>query len=141
MVQRIGVIALIVIIIIGGGVYAYKGLVPPPQKEAQGPVYSTKPVTRGDITIGVEATGPLNPSRSGGIQAPGSYQDAESGLIQYTIVELLAQEGEEVKMGQVIARLEAPALQTKIMSLQDEIDSEKRLCPILRAFLTMRFTI
>lgn len=127
MVQRIGVIALIVIIIIGGGVYAYKGLVPPPQKEAQGPVYSTKPVTRGDITIGVEATGPLNPSRSGGIQAPGSYQDAESGLIQYTIVELLAQEGEEVKMGQVIARLEAPALQTKIMSLQDEIDSEKRL--------------
>ncbi len=127
MVQRIGVIALIVIIIIGGGVYAYKGLVPPPQKEAQGPVYSTKPVTLGDITIGVEATGPLNPSRSGGIQAPGSYRDAESGLIQYTIVELLAQEGEEVKMGQVIARLEAPALQTKIMSLQDEIDSEKRL--------------
>jgi HlyD family secretion protein len=127
MIQRIGVIALIVIIIIGGGVYAYKGLVPPPQKETQGPVYSTKPVTRGDITIGVEATGPLNPSRSGGIQAPGSYRDAESGMIQYTIVELLAQEGEEVKMGQAIARLEAPALQTKIRSLQDEIDSEKRL--------------
>lgn len=126
MLNRIGIIALIVTIIIGGGVYAYKSLVPP-QKESKGPVYSTKPVTRGDITVGVEATGPLNPSRSGGIQAPGSYQNAESGMVQYTIVELLAEEGEEVKMGQVIARLDAPALQTKIRSMLDEIDSEKRL--------------
>jgi HlyD family secretion protein len=127
MIQRIGVIALIVIIVIGGGVYAYKGLVPPPQEEAQGPVYSTKPVTRGDISVGVEATGPLNPSRSGGIQAPGSYRDAETSSIQYTIVELLAEEGEEVKMGQVIARLEAPALETRLKNLQDEINVEKRL--------------
>jgi HlyD family secretion protein len=127
MIQRIGVIALIVIIVIGGGVYAYKGLVPPPQEEAQGPVYSTKPVTRGDISVGVEATGPLNPSRSGGIQAPGSYRDAETSSIQYTIVELLAEEGEEVKMGQVIARLEAPALETRLKNLKDEINVEKRL--------------
>ncbi|NLZ51982.1 MAG: efflux RND transporter periplasmic adaptor subunit, partial [Thermoanaerobacteraceae bacterium] len=95
MAQRILMIALIIVIVIGGGIYAYKELVPPPAQEAQGPVYSTKPVTRGDITVGVEVSGPLNPSRSGGIQAPGgrNYYEMPSSNIQYTLVEILAEEG------------------------------------------------
>ena len=68
MAQRILMIALIIVVVIGGGFYAYRELVPPPAQETQGPVYSTKPVTRGDITVGIDVTGPLNPSRGGGIQ-------------------------------------------------------------------------
>lgn len=128
MTQRILMIALILVIAIGGGFYAYRELVPPPKQEALGPVYSTKEVTRGDITVGIDVTGPLNPSRSGGIQAPGgrNYYDAPGPSIQYTLVEILAEEGTEVKMGQVIAKLAAPELQSQLKSAQDEVDSEKR---------------
>ncbi|WP_286680123.1 efflux RND transporter periplasmic adaptor subunit [Tepidanaerobacter sp. EBM-49] len=128
MAQRILTIALIVVIVMGGGFYAYKELLPPPKEESQGPIYSTKPVTKGDISVGVNVTGPLNPSRSGSIQAPGmrNYYDVSSSNIQYTLVEILAEEGTEVKMGQVIARLAAPELQSKIKNAQDELESAKK---------------
>ncbi len=128
MMQRILMIALIIVVVIGGGFYAYKELLPPPEQEAQGPVYSTKPVVRGDITVGIDVTGPLNPSRSGSIQAPGgrNYYEMSAEDIQYTLVEILAEEGTEVKMGQVIARLAAPELQTQIKNAQDELESEKK---------------
>lgn len=124
MVQRIIMIILIISIVFGGGFYAYRELVPPPKQEAQGPIYSTKPVTRGDISVGVDATGPLNPSRSGGIQAPG-FRDPAAGNTQYILTEQLAQEGQEVKRGQVIAKLSAPELQTQIDTLESEIRSDK----------------
>jgi multidrug resistance efflux pump len=82
-------------------------------------------VTRGDISVGVEATGPLNPSRSGGIQAPGGFRDPSTTSVQYTISEYLAEEGSEVKQGQLIARLEAPDLEIQIENLRDELESEK----------------
>ena len=128
MAQRILMIALIIVIVMGGGLYAYRELVPPPVQEAQGPIYSTKPVTRGDISVGVEVSGPLNPSRSGSIMAPGgrNYYDISSSNIQYTLVEILAEEGEAVQMGQVIARLAAPQLQNQIKNVQNELDNEKR---------------
>ena len=59
MAQRIMMIALILIVVIGGGFYAFKELVPPPSQETQGPIYSTKPVTRGNISVGIDVTGPL----------------------------------------------------------------------------------
>jgi HlyD family secretion protein len=128
MAQRILMIALIIVIVIGGGFYAYRELVPPPVQEAQGPVYSTKPATRGDITVGIDVTGPLNPSRGGGIQAPGgrNYYEMPTSNIQYTLVDILAEEGSEVKMGQIIAKLAAPELQTQIKNAKDELESEKK---------------
>lgn len=129
MAQRILMIALIIVIAIGGGFYAFKELVPPPEQETQGPVYSTKPVAKGDITVGIDVTGSLNPSRSGSIQAPGGrnyYEMPSSSNIQYTLVEILAEEGAEVKMGQVIARLAAPELQTQLKNAQNELDTEER---------------
>ncbi|MCR4429925.1 MAG: efflux RND transporter periplasmic adaptor subunit [Tepidanaerobacteraceae bacterium] len=124
MAQRVLMIFLILAIVFGGGFYAYKQLVPPPVQEAQGPVYSTKPVTRGDISVGVDVTGSLNPSRSGGIQAPGSNEYSAEN-VQYILSEILAQEGDEVKQGQVIAKLVAPGLQAQIDSLESEIRSNK----------------
>jgi len=57
-------------------------------------------------------SGSLNPSRSGSIFAPGgrNYYDISSSNIQYTLVEILAEEGEAVQMGQVIARLAGPSV-------------------------------
>ncbi|MDI3481918.1 MAG: HlyD family secretion protein [Tepidanaerobacteraceae bacterium] len=124
MAQRFFMIFLIVTIVFGGGFYAYRQLVPPPVQEAQGPVYSTKPVTRGDISVGVDVTGTLNPSRSGGIQVPGS-REYSADNVQYILSEILAQEGEEVKQGQVIAKLVAPGLQSQIDSLESEIRANK----------------
>jgi len=124
MTQRIIMILLIIAIVLGGGFYAYSQLIPPPQQEAQGPVYSTKPVTRGDLTVGVDVTGSLNPSSSGSIRAPGS-RDYTGQSTQYVITEILAEEGTEVKQGQVIARVEAPGLQTQLDSLESEIKSNK----------------
>ena len=133
MAQRILMIALIIVIVIGGGFYAYRELVPPPAQETQGPVYSTKPVTKGDITVGIDVTGPLNPSRGGGIQAPGgrNYYEMPTSSIQYTLVEILVEEGSEVKMGQVIARLAAPELQTQIKNAKDELESENKFLSAL----------
>ncbi|MGI6605411.1 MAG: efflux RND transporter periplasmic adaptor subunit [bacterium] len=124
MTQRIVMIFLIVAIVFGGGFYAYRQLVPPPAQEAQGPIYSTKAVTRGDIAVGVEITGSLNPSRSGGIMVPGS-RDYTGQSIQFVISEILAEEGQEVKAGETIAKLVAPGLQSQIDALQKEIQSNR----------------
>jgi len=128
MAQRILMIALIIVIVIGGGFYAYRELVPPPVEEAQGSIYSTKPVIRGDISVGVEVSGSLNPSRSGSIMAPGgrNYYEMTSSNIQYTLVEILAEEGSAVKLGQVIARLAAPELQNQIKKVKSDLDNEKK---------------
>ncbi len=128
MAQRIMMIALILIVVIGGGFYAFKELVPPPSQETQGPIYSTKPVTRGNISVGIDVTGPLNPSRSGSIQAPGARNPYEmpTSDIQYTLVEILVEEGSTVEMGQVIAKLAAPELQTQLKRAEDELKSERK---------------
>ena len=124
MLQKIITIGLIVVIVLGGGYYAYQQLVPPPEEGAQGPVYSTKPVERGDISVGVETSGPLNPSSGGGIQVPGYY--GMSGGISYVIEEVLIKEGDEVKKGQLLVRLDAPDLEAKIKTLEDRLKSDKK---------------
>ncbi|NJD03602.1 MAG: efflux RND transporter periplasmic adaptor subunit, partial [Ruminiclostridium sp.] len=67
MAQRIIIIFLILVIVLGGGMYAYKELMPPAEQEASGPVYSTKAVVRGNIAVGVETIGGLDPSQQGGL--------------------------------------------------------------------------
>ncbi|NLP37413.1 MAG: efflux RND transporter periplasmic adaptor subunit [Firmicutes bacterium] len=128
MLQRLLTILVIVLIVLGGGYYAYQQLIPPSEEEALGPVYATKPVTRGDITVGVEVIGNLNPSSGGGIQVPGSMYDAMSGSsITYVISEVLVGEGDVVQQGQLLVKLDAPDLGIKIQNLQSELEAERRL--------------
>lgn len=126
MTQRIIMIAVILVIVLGGGLYAYKQLVPPVEQETQGPVYSTEPVARGNISVGVDTTGQLNPSRSGGIRAPG-FRGSAGGAIEYVIDEYFVEEGDEVKKGQVIARLEAPNLESEIESLEERLQTDREM--------------
>lgn len=124
--QKVLTIVVIVGVVIGGGYYAYQQLLPPPTEEAQGPRYTTKPAIRGDIAVGVEAVGPLNPTSGGGIQVPG-YRDGSSGSsIGYVIQDVLVKEGDEVKKGQLLVRLGAPSLDTQIKNLEKRIVEDKK---------------
>jgi len=126
--QRLLTILIIVLIVLGGGYYAYQQLIPPPEEDATGPIYATKPVTRGDISVGVEVVGTLSPSSGGGIQVPGSmYGGMSGGGITYVISEVLVKEGDVVQQGQLLVKLDAPDLETKLQSLQAELETERKL--------------
>jgi HlyD family secretion protein len=122
--QRIVAIVLVVVIVLGGGYFAYTQLMPSDVEEAQGPLYATQAVVRGDISVGVDVTGQLNPSRSGGIQAP---RRSGSGGSQttYIIEELLKKEGDDVKKGEVIVRLEAINLDTEVENKRKKLENDK----------------
>lgn len=131
MIQRLLMILFIVVVVVGGGFYAYQQLVPPPDDKAQGPVYATEPVTRGDISVGVDASGPLNPSRGGGIQAPGGYgpmgpMSSGSGPTSYIIEEVLVKEGDQVSQGQVLVKLSATELLLQIKAKEDKLRADKK---------------
>ncbi len=122
-------ILVILAVVVGGGFYAYKELMPPPEQKTLGPVYSTKKVIRGDISVGVEATGQLNPSNSGGLTIPGDYRSAQD--IQMVLDEYFFKEGDSVQQGEVVALLAAPSIHTKIeqkeKELQDKINQLSNL--------------
>ena len=134
MVQRIIIIFLILVIVLGGGMYAYKELMPPVDQETTGPVYSTKEVVRGNISVGVETVGGLDPSQQGGLRVPGGFKGEMSGSQQYTILEYLVKEGDDVKAGQLIAKLDSPGLETNLQTKQEELDGKSQqlaeLCQI-----------
>lgn len=123
MAQRIIIIFLILVIVLGGGMYAYKELMPPAEQEAAGPVYSTKNVVRGDISVGVETSGGLDPSNQGGLRIPGDYR---SGNVQYTLKELFVKDGDVVKAGQLVAKLDSPGLETSLKTKQEELDAKSQ---------------
>lgn len=131
MIKKLFMILVILVIVLGGGLYAYKELVPPPAEKTEGPVYSTKPVVRGNISVGVEATGTLNPSNSGGLVVPGDYRTAAD--IQMVIDEYLFKEGDAVKQGEVVVKLASPNLHTKIEQKQRDLEDKiKQLSNLIR---------
>ncbi|NJD04037.1 MAG: efflux RND transporter periplasmic adaptor subunit, partial [Ruminiclostridium sp.] len=87
-----------------------------------GPVYSTKAVVRGNIAVGVETIGGLDPSQQGGLRVPGNMKGGmDVSQQQYTILEYLVKEGDSVKAGQLVARLDSPGLKTSIATKQEEL--------------------
>lgn len=121
--QRIITIALILIIILGGGLYAYKQLVPPQTQETQGPVYATKEVIRGDISVGVNTTGMLNPTRGGGIRVPGE-RSYDGTPITFVLDKILVKDGDEVKNGQVIAMLKSYDLEVQLEEKRSKLEAK-----------------
>lgn len=117
-------ILIVVAIVIGGGYYAIKQLMPEKTEEVQGPIYSTVETKKGDISAGVEVTGQLNPTQSGGIRAPGDMYGGSSE--QYVIERFLVSEGDEVVQGQVVATLLATDLNNKVKDLQEQIESQRK---------------
>lgn len=131
MAQRIIIIFLILVIVLGGGMYAYKELMPQPEQETSGPVYSTKEVVRGNISVGVETSGGLDASQSGGLRVAGNYR---GDAVQYTILEFFVKDGDPVKAGQLVAKLGSSGLDTSLSAKQEELESKSEqladLCQI-----------
>lgn len=127
MIQRILMILVILVTVLGGGYYAYRELVPPPPAETMGPVYATRPVTRGNLSVGVEAVGPLNPTRGGEIVVPGGPGPMGPGTAavgNYSITEILVKEGDEVRQGQLLVKLNASDLQGQIATVEEQLQTE-----------------
>lgn len=124
MFKKISSILIVVILISLGGFYAYNELVPKNTDENENKIiYSTENVKKGDIKVGVESTGSLNPSNNGSLKVPGNRYNGES--FTYVIKELLKKEGQEVKKGEPVIRLESSDISKNIENKSDEIKSEK----------------
>lgn len=114
---------VIVILVAVGGYWAVKTLFP--EEEVTGPVYSTSEVIRGDIEVGVDVTGSLNPSWGGSISVPGGY-NSSSTISSYIIAEVYATVGDEVSAGQPIALLAAPSISTQAEDLRKQIEVDRK---------------
>ncbi|MFW5647543.1 MAG: efflux RND transporter periplasmic adaptor subunit, partial [Candidatus Alkaliphilus sp. MAG34] len=124
MLRRTIMVVLIVIIIIGGGFYAYKQLMSGIQDADIEPAYAIYEVTRGDITVGVNTVGQLNPSAGGGINVSDALRTmGYSG--ELIIEEILAKEGDSVDKGQLLVKLSATGLDDDIADLEDQIKREE----------------
>lgn len=96
---------LIIFILIGSAGYYY--FIVKNKNKAQTYEYITKKVTKGDLSVLVNATGTLNPTNSVdiGIEVSG------------TIKEIYVDFNDEVEIGQVLAKLDTTKLQSEVDSL------------------------
>jgi multidrug efflux pump subunit AcrA (membrane-fusion protein) len=124
MANRILMIIVILAIVVFGGFYAYNELMPEEVEESKGPVYATKEVIRGDIAVGVETTGRLDPSRGGSFRAPEATDPSLMG-VQFIIDEIIAEEGTQVKQGDVIIKLASTDIEERIKKLQEDIEYQR----------------
>ncbi|WP_066506266.1 efflux RND transporter periplasmic adaptor subunit [Abyssisolibacter fermentans] len=124
MFQRVLMIILILAVVIFGGFYAYNELVPNNDvAEAQGPIYSTQDVVKGNISVGVDTSGRVNETHGGGIKIPG---DRYSGTqINYVIEKVFVEDGDSVKKDQLLVRLSSPDLDSKIKEAKDRLKSKR----------------
>jgi multidrug efflux pump subunit AcrA (membrane-fusion protein) len=122
--QKLIAIIVIVVIVLGGGIYAFRQLVPAGSRDTEGPVYATKEVIKGDISVGVNTTGMLNPTRGGGIRVPGEMRYDGGANISYILNEILVEPGDEVQNGQVMARLVSYDLESQIDQKQTQLEAK-----------------
>ena len=97
--KRFVIIVLILAVIIGGGLYGYRLYAQEKQPEA--PDFETVVVERGTILSTVSASGTIEPEA----QVLLSFKSAGR------VAEVLVQEGQEVRAGDVLARLETAELE------------------------------
>ncbi len=122
--SKVFLTVILVIVVVGGGYLAIRQLMPTNGKN-DGPIYSTYEVKRGDLTVGVEATGSLNPGYGGSIQVP--RNTSSSGTANsYIIDKLLAKEGDEVTAGQPIIQLNQPSLKGQLETAREQLASERK---------------
>lgn len=122
--QKIIAIVIIGAVVLGGGTLAFRQIMPADGHRTDGPVYATQEVVRGDISVGVNATGMLNPTRGGGIQVPGQMRFDGGPEIQYILDEILVEPGDEVEKEQVLARLISYDLESQLDQKQSQLDAK-----------------
>ncbi|MFO7888509.1 MAG: efflux RND transporter periplasmic adaptor subunit [Eubacteriales bacterium] len=125
MIKRILPIIIIIALVLTGGYYAISQLIP--EDDSQGKrevIYSTSPVTRGDISVGVETSGQLNAAHGGGIRIP-EPSDPKLSNISYVIEEFLAEEGDNLLKGDPVLKLASSDLDSLIDDLENQLEGKK----------------
>ncbi len=122
--QKSVAIIVIVTVVLAGGTFAFRQIMPADAKHSNGPVYATQEVIRGDISVGVNTTGMLNPTRGGGIQVPGEMRFDGGPNIQYMLEEILVEPGDEVIKEQVLARLISYDLESQLDQKQSQLEAK-----------------
>ena len=103
----IGIVLLLLVVLIGGYVFAKGANVSPPS-------YQNQAVTQGDLALTINATGP--------VQSPATYNlvAASTGKIDAINVKV----GQHVTRGQVLAQLDKTALQDAVNQAQASVDAD-----------------
>jgi multidrug efflux pump subunit AcrA (membrane-fusion protein) len=118
-------IILILALAFAGVSYAVNELMPGSEgEEVKKIVYSTDPVIKGDINVGVNTSGQLNASYGGGIKVPEATSPEFYG-ISYIIEEFLVEEGDSMKAEEPVIRLSSNDLETRIDDLKSNLENKK----------------
>lgn len=120
------IISLLIVfaIVFAGGYYTAINLIPETKDTNAGPTYATKPVTRGDVKVGVNTSGQLNAQYGGAVGAP--RPEGIEGSIRYIVEEILVQENSEVKKDDPLFRLSASNLQELIAKNNEDIAKKQK---------------
>jgi hypothetical protein len=104
-------------------------LIPKEDTTATGPVYATKPVTKGDIKVGVNITRELYAQSGSSVTAP--MPDGIDSNIEYVVEEMYVKENQAIKKGDPVALLSCSDLgnlyteyNDQIADIQDTINSK-----------------
>lgn len=108
MAKKIISLLIVFAIVFAGGYYTAIQLIPDSSEVNSGPTYATKPVTRGDLKVGINITGQLNANWGGSVFAP--KPDGIEGTIKYVVEEVFVKENDEVKKDAPVMRLSASNL-------------------------------
>jgi HlyD family secretion protein len=114
-VRRLVSLLVIVAVLAGGGLLVRARLLA--GARPAGPVYATAKAFRGTMTADVAGYGPLQPAFFSNLQAPAAG----------TVVQVLAQVGDTVHKGQVIAVLSNPGLAAKIAQDRARLEEDERI--------------
>lgn len=126
MVQRIIALLVVLIVVLGGGVYAFRMLLPEAGDADSGPQYATAEVRRGDIVVGVTASGGLNPTQGGSIFVPWPRGPIYGPFpSNFTVTAVYVEEGQSVSMGQPLVELSAPDMEGQLRQLEDQLRQER----------------
>lgn len=105
--RKLTILIIAVILLAGGGYWYYS------KASAAAPKYSQAPVSKGDITAAVQATGTINPLTT--IQV-GSFVSA---TVQY----IFADYNTRVKSGQVLAQLDPTYIEAQVMQARANLQN------------------
>src|SRR5947209_1674461 len=104
----IGFVLLVLVVLVGGFVYARMGSSAPT-------TYQYQQVTQGDLALTVSATGPL--------QSPATYNLVATGTGKINAINVKV--GQRVNKGQVLAQLDTVALQDAVNQAQASVNADQ----------------
>ena len=118
------IISLLVVfaLVFAGGYYTAIQLIPDSTQTDAGPTYATKPVTRGDLKVGVNITGQLNANSGSSVSAP--LPEGIDGQIKFVVEEIFVKENDEIKKDEPVLRLSAPNLADLIKETNTKIEKK-----------------